>query len=193
MISKKLISQTIPTTYDDKNEYNNMRENFLSSSYLPTNRQEVDHNRIDVKSVNYFGSKSNTNFKLNKQHANTNDLNQTKNSNYYNFNSNSYNFYNTSFSNENLEKFKTNSNSDLNQDSFILPKNKQKSFQKYAIERHINHFKPKNLNQENTKMMITKMLNGNIDHGPKIDLATKDSKSKHVKLEATKNVSFKEF
>lgn len=183
MITKKLISQTIPTVYNDKNEFNNSSENLTltSSSFLPPNKQQLNPKRMDIKSVNYFGSKSSTNFKkFNKQHVNSNDLNQAKNSNYYNFNSNSYNFYNTSFSNENLEKFKTNSNSDLNQESFILPKNKQQTFQKYAIERHINHFKPQNLNSNNSKMMITKMLNGNIDEGLKKEsfLSSKDTNNK---------------
>lgn len=195
MITKKLISQTIPTVYNDKDEFNNLSENFTltSSSYLTPKRQELDHKQMDLKSVNYFGSKSSTNFKkVNKQHVNSNDLNQAKNSNYYNFNSNSYNFYNTSFSNENLEKFKTNSiNSDLNQESFILPKNKQQSFQKYAIERHINHFKPQNLNSNNTKMMITKMLNGNIDDGPRNEpnFNSKDTNLKQAKTENSKIVS----
>ena len=198
MITKKLIFQTVPTVYNDKNEFNNSSENFSITSTLnsfsPSNIHKQT-SRADLKSINYFGSKSSLNLGKNLNQTNSTKVKPIKN---YNFNSNSYNYYNTSFSNENLDKFKTNSTYDFNnqQDSFILPNNSkqpQQSFQKYAIERHISHFKPQNLD---SKSIVTKMLNGNIEESLKdhsiINVKDLSSTSKHFKndpMENNKNVN----
>lgn len=231
MITKKVYLQKIPAVFNDKTEFNTSNDNFAVSSsfkvnYSPTN--QIKHTKMDLKPVNYFGSKLNSynsndsnlnntsNTKLNSNSngnlntsSNFSELlsgNQTKINNYYNFKSDSLNSYNTSFlvnnNNNNLnhdttEKYANkNSYSLNNQESFIIPKDKTQTFQKYAIERHMNHFKP------TSKVMIAKMLNGDIEESASTNNLTSTTKTnldqfisnsgpiKTNQQEPVKNVSF---
>ena len=66
MISKKVITQTIPTFYNDKTDFENSSENFSiitsKTTPLPTsraNRSQTTKMEPSIKSVNYFGYRFN--------------------------------------------------------------------------------------------------------------------------------------
>ncbi len=73
MLSKKVITQTIPTFYNDK-EFENSSENFSiitsKTTPMPTsrgNRSQATKMEPSIKSVNYFGYRFN-----NSSHRNLN-------------------------------------------------------------------------------------------------------------------------
>ncbi len=66
MISKKVITQTIPTFYNDKTDFENSSENFsivtTKTTPLPTTRgirSQASKMEPGIKSVNYFGYRFN--------------------------------------------------------------------------------------------------------------------------------------
>lgn len=66
MISKKVITQTIPTFYNDKTDFENSSENFsvVNAKTTPlstsrTNRSQNTKMEPSIKSVNYFGYRFN--------------------------------------------------------------------------------------------------------------------------------------
>lgn len=167
MITKNLtIPQTMPTTvYDENSDFINSSENFSvlparnNISYLQSSsiKPNLRLNRMDfnVKSVNYFQNN-------NSSGRNKKIVNKSLTTSSENFKSTSLHAYNHNNSTEISDMYGINNN--YNQESFIIPKNKQQPFQKYSNEKQINHhFKPRTIDLNSTKFMISKMLNGNIE------------------------------
>lgn len=78
MISKKVVTETIPTFYNDKTDYENSSENFsigntqtMTPSYttrINNNRPQTSKMKPSIKSVNYLGYRFNDN--LNRSNLN---------------------------------------------------------------------------------------------------------------------------
>jgi hypothetical protein len=162
MIQKKVISQTIPTFYSDKNDFENSCENF---SILTTSNKQVpiqqannsNSNKIastkmepSIKSVNYFGYQFNTN--KNKAAAAAPASTTTTNTD-----------------NAQLNNSKSSLQDKKSPSQLFHRKSQQSSFQKYVIENQVRqHFYNRNSQKQtesdsNTKYMISKILNGDLD------------------------------
>ena len=164
MIQKKVISQTIPTFYSDKNDFENSCENFsiLTSSNKQVPMQQANNlnsNKIastkmepSIKSVNYFGYQFNTN--RNKVVATTVATPASTT---------------TNTDNAQLNNSKSSLLDKKSPSQLFHRKSQQSSFQKYVIENQVRqHFYNRNTQKQtecdsNTKYMISKILNGDLD------------------------------
>jgi hypothetical protein len=162
MIQKKVISQTIPTFYtsqaSDKNDFENSCENFsiLTSKAVPLasgTTKSISSTKMEpsIKSVNYFS---------------------------YQFNSNRGKLNDSSSNNNNSKpSLIQQDNANRSPSQMHHRKSQQSSFQKYVIEKQVRqHFNQKSQQQtqsqsqnhqqdseSNTKYMISKILNGDIE------------------------------
>lgn len=169
MIQKKVISQTIPTFYSDKNDFENSCENF---SILTTSNKQVpiqqantlNSNKIgstkmepSIKSVNYFGYQFNTN--RNKVVATTAAATPASTTT----------TATTNTDNAQLNNSKSSLLDKKSPSQLFHRKSQQSSFQKYVIENQVRqHFYNRNTQKQtesdsNTKYMISKILNGDLD------------------------------
>ena len=145
MISKKVISQTIPTFYNDKTDFENSSENFsiLTAKTNPLSvskagqRPQTTKMEPSIKSVNYFG------YRFNPHNQRTN-------------------------ANSSVITNSTVATLNNSQQGSPSRKSQQSTFQKYLIDKQQGtkqHFNNNNNNSDSsTKHMISKILNGDIEN-----------------------------
>lgn len=148
MIQKKVISQTIPTFYttaDTKNDLeNNSCENFsiLTSKAVPLASSQTSSSTA-TKTI------------ATKMEPSIKSVNYFG----YQFNSNRNKVNDSSLSSINKSSHENNQSP-----SQMYRKSQQSSFQKYVIEKQVRqHFNYRNPDDPNTKLMISKILNGDIE------------------------------
>ena len=144
MISKKVITQTIPTFYNDKTDFENSSENFsiLTSKTNPLGvskagqRPQTTKMEPSIKSVNYFG------YRFNPHNQRTN--------------ANSSVITNSTAATLN----------NIQQASPSRKSQQSSTFQKYIIDKqHVSKQHFNNTNSDSTtKHMISKILNGDIEN-----------------------------
>ena len=171
MISKKAGSETMPTSYNDKNEFENSSDNFsfLSKAASTVTTKSIRFDANALKSTNYFGYNfaSNRNLSASSKNTAASSIKQ----NYQN--KNSYGLYPQNQHTEQYPQYQLPANkpdkSFINAEyekpsQLINIKKQQAAFQKYILERHVNHFNHRTSGDSTTKYMISKILNGDIEN-----------------------------